>query len=612
MRSLSYKIGLGYFLLIVINIALSAFVIYQISRLSQPYNRLLKAKYHNVNTAENMLRVISRQELIQFKMVENGFNAERLIRFQTYQNDFWEWYDKALVGLALPQEPRILDSLRQNYRRYLDQSDSLQQIFGPKGKYKEAKFYHSHKILPLIKEISALSLRLKDINEQAIGAAERQSGQLSRQANIVIVIFALLTLLLSVVTSVFLTRKIVRPLKKTTEKVRRISRGHFNQKVDIISDDEIGELGLEFNRMTNRLQAYEEMNLEQLLSEKKKTEAIVAQMPVAIIVTDKDNRLILLNRQAETILNIPAERSLGRPLAFLLEQTSLSGKADLLLQDDDGLSVPLPVITVNEDGLARHFNVGRQTITDSENQNLGRVIFLQDVTEFKNLDQLKSEFIATVSHEIKTPLTSMNLAVDMLLKESQGNMNEAQWELLQTIESDVLRLKDFIYELLELSRLESGRCRFRKESFSAQEMIDRTLQSLKMLQDEKNLQIKIDIAQQAGEITGDFMQLGRVLTNLVRNAFEHSPAGGQVNIDLQLIRDKLLFCVQDYGSGIPQKALAVIFDKFVQADDFNTARKGKIGLGLAISREIIEAHGGKIWAESEPGRGSRFYFELPA
>lgn len=611
MRSLSYKIGLGYLALIVINIALSVFAVYHISRLSQPYSRLLKEKYRNVNTAENILRVISRQELIQFKMVEGSFNPGELVRFNTYKNEFREWYEKAQQELALPKEPLILDSLEMLYRDYLARSDSLQNIIFQRKGYKQVKNYHSRSILPYINKISELCLELKELNEQAIESAGSRAQQLSQNAKIGIVLFAIFALLLSIIISIYLTRRIVRPLKETTEKVRRIGQGNFDQKVQIRSDDEIARLGLEFNRMSHRLQTYEEMNVNQLLAEKKKTEAIVAQIPAGIIVTDQDNRLILLNRRAQSILHISGEEWFGRPLVEILKKSPLTDSS-LFLQGKAAEDSEVQTLTVTaQDGSVRYYSVDQQAIKGSDGQFLGRVVFLQDVTEFKNLDQLKSDFMAAISHEIKTPLTSMNLAVDLLLKGSTNRLKKEQQELLETIKSDVRRLKDFIHELLELSRMESGSYPFARENCSVVEMINTSLQTLRMLQKEKNLHTDIHVPRDAGQIRGDTVQLTRVLSNLIKNAFEHSPQDAIVEITVSIFQDKLRFCVRDYGPGIPQKALSLIFDKFVQTGDFDAAGKGNMGLGLAISREIVKGHSGKIWAESEPGRGSRFYFELP-
>ncbi len=612
MTSLSQKIGLGYFVVICINVVIAVVAIYNINDLSKPIDQILKEKYQNVSSAENMIQALSQQELVHLSMLEDGIDSSLVINFQTYKNEFLNWHQRAIEGIALPSEPDILDSLIQTFNLYRLRSDSLHFFISNQKPYKENKIYHYEKIFPLIQQMEKLCRHLKEKNEEAIAEADIKSQSISSRAKFFIIVFSITLILFSMIAGFYFTYKILTPIKKTTETVRKISRGQLNQKVEITTDDEVAELGLEFNRMTERLDAYEKMNIDQILQEKRKSEALVANIPVAILVTDSDFKLTLANELAESVLGIPIKDSPGKPIDELISEPELLDFIKGKIQSSQKETDPnKSLIQIQKDGTISYYFARQVDLEDAAGQSSGKVTLLQDVTSFKNLDRLKSEFIATISHELKTPLTSMNMAIDILVREVPGKLNDEQKELLTGAKEDAVRLKNFVNDLLDISKLESGKIIFNFEDIRPAKLIDYALQPLTLQIADKNIILKKDYNSTIGSLKADFIQLSRVFTNLIDNAIQHTRQNGMITISIKMKNKDVLFCIADSGEGIPKDALDLIFDKFIQVKNFQQAKQGNIGLGLAIAREIIRAHKGKIWVESKQGEGSRFYVQIP-
>ncbi|KAA3610387.1 MAG: sensor histidine kinase [Calditrichaeota bacterium] len=490
MNSLSYKIGLGYFIIIILNISIAIFAVYHINQLSEPIDQILKENYRNIKSAEQMKEALTSQEMIQLTMVERGMDSSLVNNFRHHKTEFNNWHENAVNGISLPREPVILDSLKLLYSNYLQKSDSLQNFILCDMTYKESKSYHFIIILPLATEINLLCVQMKELNEQAIFNADNKARGISFQANALIGTFSVFAILFSIIAGIYFTQSIIRPVNKTTETVRKIRRGQFNQKIPITTNDEIAELGIEFNRMTDRLDKH-----------------------------------------------------------------------------------------------------------------------IRDVSGLKKLDQMKSDFMSTISHEFKTPLTSINLTIDILLNQKAEQLSSQQKELLILAKEDCTRLTNFARELLELSKLESGTKPMHFEKINISDLIDFSMQPFKIMREQKSITINVKLNPVDIELKGDRNNLSRVISNMLDNAINHSKQGGRIDISASQENDNLRFSIADQGVGIPAQSIDLVFDKFIQVG--SARKKGNIGLGLAICKEIISMHKGKIWVESELGKGSTFIFTIP-
>ena len=258
-----------------------------------------------------------------------------------------------------------------------------------------------------------------------------------------------------------------------------------------------------------------------------------------------------------------------------------------------------------------YFRPKLTTLRDRDGHLNGVLTLLQDITQFKELDRMKSEFIATVSHEFRTPVTSINMSVDILNQEILGPLTERQKELVTSAKEDCYRLTKLARELLQLAKIESGRIQLHEEELHLGEVVASSVRSLLLQFQEKNVRLVVDVPQDLPPLRADEQQISWVITNLVTNALKYTPRGGTVTVSGLRHDDGLCLEVRDTGVGIPREFLGKVFDKFVQVKQTSDTTPGSVGLGLAIAKEIVEMYGGHIWVESEVDKGSTFAFVLP-
>jgi signal transduction histidine kinase len=256
----------------------------------------------------------------------------------------------------------------------------------------------------------------------------------------------------------------------------------------------------------------------------------------------------------------------------------------------------------------------RPTVTplkDREGALRGVLTILQDVTQFKDLDRMKSDFIATLSHEFRTPLTSVTMAVDILSQQILGRLNDRQQELVTSAREDCSRLTKLARELLQLSKLESSHLQLKNEELDVASVIDFSLHPLQIQFKEKGIRVVTEIPLALSHIVADEQQISWVITNLVTNALKYTDTGGTVTVRAREEGGSVVISVEDTGEGIPREDLGRIFEKFVQVKNSAGTSPGSVGLGLAIAKEIVEVYGGRIWVESVVDKGSTFSFTLP-
>jgi len=606
-RSLRFKVGVGYVFLVIINILLTGWAIYNFTGLTQSTSILLTEYFPKMISLENMARSVERHESA-LSMVLNQDPGGGRIRFTEARGDFYRNFRVAEKDSTNPDLALILSDISATYAGYLLVSDSLFQQ-AEEGDYAAAKIFYYDRITPFSKRLIDNCFWLLEENQKMLQVVARETRNTSDEASIAVLVASLVAVALSVGTMLQFTKRIIEPAERLSETVHQIGRGRLDLKLDIVTNDEIGELSREFNKMTERLRKYEEMNIQQIITEKNKSETIVESIADAIIVCDSAFRIQLLNQSAVDLLQVREEDALGRPAAEIITDERL--KAVLMNGSGPG-GRDEPYLSYRYRNKTIYLRP-RITVIPSRDRSErgGTVLVLQDVTIYKDIDKMKSDFMAAVSHEFRTPLTSINMSVDILRQKRPGPLNPEQEELLAGSRQDCERLTKLVRELLQLSRLEAGKMEVRVEPFDVLAAIDSTLQPLKLPFQEKGVELSVTDGGAVPVLTGDEQQFSWVVSNLVSNALRHTEPGGRVEIRASGENGSVLVQVSDTGKGIPEDQLKNIFDKFVQVKAQQVATPGSVGLGLAIAKEIVELHGGRIWAESTVGEGSTFSFVLP-
>jgi len=402
----------------------------------------------------------------------------------------------------------------------------------------------------------------------------------------------------------FLSRSIVQPVQNLTESARQLGEGNLEQHVPVQSQDEVGKLAEAFNKMAAKLRDYRQSTTEKILQAQQTTESALRAFPDPIFVFSPAKEIQLQNAAADDFVRHIGGGVLALgPLSSYVDE-SLKGAADfqptsfdkaILVNSGEGEKFYLPRV------LAMHRESGAV---------LGVVVALQDVTRFRVADDVKTNLIATVSHELKTPLTSMQMAVYLLLEEKVGPLNPKQVELLLAARANSDHLFEMVEDLLDLARFEGGAGLIEKKPFSCRELVQEVAARERELVTSRGLHLEVKIEPDLPRVSISRPRIDQVFSNFFSNAVKHSPADGTITLTAK--RDgaqAVRFSVKDEGPGIPAHLHRRIFDKFFRISE--TSSDEGAGLGLSIAREIVLAHSGAIGVESEPGKGSEFYFTLP-
>jgi PAS domain S-box-containing protein len=406
----------------------------------------------------------------------------------------------------------------------------------------------------------------------------------------------------------FLANRIVEPLRELTATTAKMAGGDLNAKVDVNSRDELGILAAEYNRMAERIRQLRTSDMGRLMMAQQTTEAAIDSLYDPIIVTDGEGLVTKLNPAAEEIFGSERENT-GKHIGDVARDVRIAGAVAEAIESQrpvagEGMSSVLPLAV---DGSERAFRLRTTPMRDNGSRLLGAVTLLEDITHLREIDRLKSEFIANASHELRTPLTSVQMGVHLLLEGAAGDLNDKQTEVLSACREDCERLDKLMRDLLDLSRIEAGESQPDLNTVKTREFIVSVTEDLRPRVESKGLAFNVLISVGIPDVFIDGSQIERVLANLVLNAIRYTKQG-EIRIAAEPRGGYVAISVSDTGTGIPQEYLPHIFEKFVQVPGTAT---GGAGLGLAISRLIVEAHGGQISVQSEVGLGSTFTFTLP-
>lgn len=407
--------------------------------------------------------------------------------------------------------------------------------------------------------------------------------------------------LLAILIAVVLAQRTTKPLRDLTKEARKITSGEAGNIHLHFSKDEIGEISRAIRAMALEQQA----QIDALTKERSLLSAILEQMTDGVVVVDKSGYVQLINPAAERLFNIQRETSFGRSLVEALRLYQVVDIWKRCLETNE------TQVTLIEQGLQK---ISLQCIATPLGQSLpgSTLILFQDLTRLRQLETVRRDFISNISHELRTPLASLKALTETLLDGAMEDPTAAQKFLLQ-METEVDALSLMVSELLELSRIESGRVPLQLSSIPPHEILDAAVERLRLQAERAKLTLHTDYPRTLPNVLADPVRIEQVIVNLLHNAIKFTPAPGDIWIDAKEkpLNGKrvIVFSVKDTGVGIPESDLPRIFERFYKSD---RARSGKgTGLGLAIARHLVEAHGGKIWAESTEQKGSTFFFELP-
>ncbi len=579
--------------------------------LSNSIEEVLESNFQTVLSAQKMSDALDRQETaIIFYFV--GHPEEAQEQDQNSEPEFRQALDSAKTHVLGKDEKRLVDSISAEYDRY---REAVGRLFGSPARNRTELFemYYTD-VRPHMSSLKKDTAQMLNLGQTHIVEANRRARQEAQRASWGTILVTLVALGLAVVLALRIVRIALHPLAVVARHAERIGQGHYEGRLPIDRDDEIGSLAQAFNLMTDRLTEARKTEERRLHRAERMSDAALESLYDPVVVTDAKGRLVHLNRAGEDLFGpIPAARaSMKEHLADhrivdaiekAIHQVKVSAAED-----------EKSFVRVRRGDVERSYRLRVSPMIDEETV-LGAVAVLEDVTYMRELDRLKNEFIGVASHELRTPVTSLMLGTDLLLEGTLGALNDAQRQVVDAQREDLGRLQRLMQDLLDLSRLESGSRAPHRELVSPEALLRETEQGVRLSAERKGVRLSVEVQPGLPRVSADHGQIVRALTNLCDNAVRHTPTGGSVTLKAVASNDAIAegndvtFAVVDTGEGIPAEYLARITERFVQVPG---ATRGGAGLGLAITKTIVEAHGSVLEVESELGQGSRFGFRLSA
>ena len=558
--SVKNKIRLGTLFLFLLLLLSGGLGIYNLVRLKNDAKMILENNYESLNYCHIMQRQL------------DSFNIDRPDALRNF-NDALR---KQENNITEPGEYDATAALRSDFDK-LRKGDTSTPII--RDMHKELHF----------------------ILNANMNAIERKNAKTETKAENALTLISLIAGVIFVVAFTFsfnFPSVLTAPIRKLTEAIQEISRKNYKYRIHIKNKDEFGQMADSFNAMAERLEYFESSNLNKLMFEKSRAEAVINSLKDASIGVDKNSIILFANNQALQLLGLEAKDIVSRPANEVADRNDLFR---FLLNEKN--NIPFKIVV---DGKENYFS--KEIIEVQQEDSRNTVIVVRNITSFKELDVAKTNFIATVSHELKTPLASSDFSLKLLEDGRNGKLTKDQKELVHQLKQDNQRMLRILSELLNMSQVEAGKIQLEIKAVKPASIANNAINTVNAAAKEKEIHFERDYDDQLPSVQADAEKTGWVLNNFLSNAIKYSSAGGKIIVSIKLIDGSLQFSVKDQGTGIAGEYLPKIFERFFKVPG---STKTGTGLGLAISKEFIEAEGGKIWVKSTHGEGSEFGFDLP-
>jgi signal transduction histidine kinase len=600
MLGLRQKMSLGFGGMLAILVIIGVQSVRHISSLGVSIDVILRENYRSVIACQRMKEALERMDSgLLFILLGEEAKGDALIAAN--KASFREALQVELDTITLPGEGEKASRVRDSFGRFesalADVVDSSLPAAARRGAYFD-------RVLPLFERIKEGADEILKMNQQSMSDANNRARRDAASAR-----KQMLALLLAgtVLASVFLLltgRWILRPIQRLTVSAEEIRRGNLDLVVATGSRDEIGRLSEAFNTMAASLREFRRTDEARLIRIRRATQEAFDSLPDAVAVIDPEGKVEVATESARTVFGLkPGIRVSDSPfeaLAGLFRTALTEGRIAT-----PGIRGELQVFVGGEE---RYFRPKAVPILNRERLADGVVLFLSDVTQLRQQDEIKKGVIRMVSHQLRTPLTSIRMAIHLLLEEKVGPLAEKQAELLVTAKEDSDRLHGILSDLLDISRIGSGKAMLEFRTAPPRTVIRDAIEPFRRAAQDQGVELISELKDDLPDVWVDMTRIGHVFGNLISNALKYTPPGGRIAIGAAAEEAIVRISVSDTGAGIPEESLSRVFEPF-----FRVPGRGKeigAGLGLAIVKEIVEAHGGTVGAESRSGAGATFTFTL--
>jgi len=614
MKKLKNKILLGLvFLLLVISL-LSITGIISIYYLSQDSEAIIKDNYASVKYSTNMLDALEdifsyQLSIFDKKNDDPKFISSLIDSLQQKKIIFVQNLELQNKNITEPGEDKIVKKVIVLYKNFISFVDSLNnkknnsdipQIYELKSKYIVAA--------STIKKIYKLNL-------SAIYRKNSIANKTANSVSVYMAIAATASILLTLIFILYFPSYIISPIKELTQKIEDISNKKYDQRINIQSNDELSTLAQAFNKMALRLKEYEAKHIDELLLEKLRMETLLVNLQDGTLLLDENFRILHANHKFCEITGLSITELLGRNISdigndneILAQINSIDTKNSPMLTTQKFKPIKMVINDQIEYFQIFLLEVRKEFRSEIKSEPSEFILLIQNVTKYVERDLAKTNLIATVSHELKTPLSAINLSIKLLEDERVGNLNTEQKEFIKSVKLHSSRILSIVNEVLDFAQAETGHIKLKINLCEINEIIELGTFAILMLLNEKEIELDLSIPENLPKVKCDLEKTVWVIVNLLSNAVRYSSQKGKITIHAKKENHFVIISVKDEGPGITDDEQKKIFEKYVKSksDSVNGT-----GLGLAIAKEFVEVQGGIIGVESTLGKGSSFYFSLP-
>jgi len=600
MLGLRQKVSLGFGGLLIIIAVIGVQSILNLSKLGEAIDVILRENYRSVIACQQMKEALERIDsgLLFALLGDTGQGKDLILK---NEGVFEKALQVELNTITLPGEGEKAAQVRDFYVRF---KAALQRIIDPQIPAVLRRDAYFTVLFPLFGQIKAAADKILQMNQQNMSDANNQARNSASSARRQMYVLLIIGTIVAIAFIFFAGRWILRPVQRLIRSADEIRRGNLDLVVPSATRDEIGHLSEAFNAMAASLREFRRTDQTKLMRIQRATQQAFNSLPDAVAVIDPQGRVEVATESAKNIFGLwPNAAIFDLPfgwMADLYNEALKDGRRAILKSQR--------VVQQFVRGEERYYRPEAVPILDNEKLATGVILVLQDVTQLRQQDEIKRGVISTVSHQLKTPLTSIRMAIHLLLEERVGSLTEKQAELLVAAREDSDRLSNILNNLLDISRIESGKAHLEFRAISPRSMALEGIEPFRRAVQDQGISLEVDVPNDLPEVWADLTRINHVFGNLLSNALKYTPPGGNMTISATADEEWVQFSVSDTGRGIPSKYLPRIFEQFFRVPTLG--QETGAGLGLAIVKEIVEAHGGSVRVESQEGKGSTFTFTL--
>ncbi|HET6488870.1 MAG TPA: ATP-binding protein [Syntrophales bacterium] len=602
MFALRQKLLLGFGGLFLVIALIGIQGITKVTDLGDAIDVILRENYRSVIACQAMKESLERMDSgAQFILL--GKAKEGRDAIDKNEVEFEKALQVELNNITIPGEGERAARVQDLFSRYKVMIRGMEDENVPRESRNQMYF---NDLLPLFRGIKDAADEILKMNQQNMYDANQLARGKAAKAREQMYILLLLGAGLAALYVLLIGRWILRPIKRLTQSVDEIKQGNLDLVVTSDSRDEIGHLSEAFNEMTASLRELRRSDEAKVVRSQYAAQQTFNNLPDAVAILDPEGRVEVATTTARDIFGLKSKVQIQElPFKWMTDYFTAALRGEETSKNEENISLVQHFIHAEE----HYFRPAAAPIMNNRQEVTGVILILKDVTEQLEHDELKRGVISTVSHQLKTPLTSIRMALHLLLEEKVGALTPKQTELLIAAREDSDRLHRILENLLDISRIVSGKVAMEIHMAQPNQMVLEAVESFRAAARDHGVELVTNLPGDNADVWADTQQIGHVFANLLSNALRYTDCGGTVTVSATSEEEQVQFSVSDTGRGIPERYLPRIFDRFFRVPGQQT--ESGIGLGLAIVKEIVEAHGGSVSVESREKEGSVFRFTLP-